>query len=48
VPYVYVTFLTILLTDRATRDDRRCRAKYGASWEEYCRRVPWKIIPGVY
>jgi 7-dehydrocholesterol reductase len=48
VPYFYVVFLTILLTDRATRDDRRCRKKYGAYWEEYCRRVPQKIIPGVY
>jgi len=43
-----VTFLTILLFDRATRDDKRCRKKYGKYWEEYCRRVPWKIVPGVY
>jgi len=48
VPYFYVTFLTILLADRATRDDKRCRKKYGAYWDEYCRRVPWKIVPGVY
>ncbi len=48
VPYFYVTFLTILLTDRATRDDKRCRKKYGPYWDEYCRRVPWKIVPGVY
>jgi 7-dehydrocholesterol reductase len=48
IPYFYVIYLTILLTDRATRDDKRCRRKYGDSWEEYCRRVPWKIIPGVY
>ncbi len=48
LPYFYVVYLTILLTDRASRDDRRCRRKYGASWDEYCRRVPWKIIPGVY
>jgi 7-dehydrocholesterol reductase len=48
VPYVYVTFLTILLTDRATRDDKRCRRKYGAYWDEYCHRVRWKIIPHVY
>jgi 7-dehydrocholesterol reductase len=48
VPYFYVTFLTILLTDRATRDDKRCRKKYGSYWDEYCRRVPWKIVPGVY
>ncbi len=48
VPYFYVVYLTILLTDRAKRDDRRCHRKYGAAWEEYCRRVPWKIIPGIY
>jgi 7-dehydrocholesterol reductase len=48
IPYAYVTFLTILLVDRAGRDDRRCREKYGNDWEEYCRKVPWKIIPYVY
>lgn len=48
LPWFYVVYLAILLADRATRDDRRCRRKYGAAWEEYCRRVPWKIIPGVY
>jgi len=48
VPYFYVTFLTILLFDRATRDDKRCRKKYDVDWDEYCRRVPWKIIPGIY
>jgi 7-dehydrocholesterol reductase len=48
VPYFYVVYLSILLVDRAARDDRRCQKKYGAAWEEYRRRVPWKIIPGVY
>ena len=48
VPYTYVVFLTALLVDRAGRDDRRCRAKYGADWERYCERVPWRIIPYIY
>ncbi len=48
VPYTYVAFLTALLVDRAGRDDRRCRAKYGADWDRYCERVPWRIIPHVY
>lgn len=48
VPWLYVLFLAILLTDRAGRDDRRCQSKYGSSWSEYCRRVPYRIIPGVY
>jgi len=29
-PYLYVVFLTILLTDRDTREDRRCQGKNGA------------------
>jgi 7-dehydrocholesterol reductase len=48
LPYFYLMFLTILLVDRATRDDLRCRTKYGKFWEDYCRRVPYKILPGVY
>ena len=39
-------FLTILLTDRAFRDDNRCAAKYGADWDTYREKVPYKIIPG--
>jgi 7-dehydrocholesterol reductase len=47
-PWVYWLFLSVLLFDRATRDDRRCRTKYGAYWDDYCERVPYKIIPYVY
>jgi protein-S-isoprenylcysteine O-methyltransferase Ste14 len=43
-----VIYLTILLTDRAGRDDKRCLKKYGEAWEEYCRKVRWKIVPGLY
>ena len=46
-PYFYTIYLTILLTDRAFRDDDRCRLKYGTYWEEYCQQVPFKIVPGV-
>jgi 7-dehydrocholesterol reductase len=48
VPWFYVVFLTILLLDRAGRDDRRCAKKYGTFWEEYCDRVPWRVVPGIY
>jgi 7-dehydrocholesterol reductase len=47
LPYMYVAFLTILLIDRAFRDDARCAAKYGVKWEEYKKLVPYKIIPGI-
>ncbi len=48
VPYVLPTWLLCLLVHRAWRDDRRCRAKYGSLWEEYCRRATFKMIPFVY
>jgi 7-dehydrocholesterol reductase len=48
MPYFYVIYLTILLTDRAVRDDHRCRAKYGEAWEKYCKRVPYRIVPYVF
>ncbi|MBA4695955.1 MAG: 7-dehydrocholesterol reductase [Legionella sp.] len=46
-PYFYVSFLTILLIDRAFRDDQRCAAKYKEYWNDYCNLVPYKIIPYV-
>ncbi len=47
LPWFYVVFLAILLTDRAFRDDERCARKYGTDWDEYRRVVPYKIVPGV-
>jgi 7-dehydrocholesterol reductase len=48
MPYFYVVFLTILLFHRAKRDDVKCRTKYGKYWDEYCKQVPYKVIPGVF
>ena len=45
--WFYVVFLTMLLTDRAFRDDNRCAAKYGADWDAYREQVPYKILPGI-
>jgi len=47
MPYFYTVYLTILLVDRAWRDDDRCREKYGRYWNDYCAIVPYKIIPGI-
>lgn len=44
-PYFYTVYLTILLVDRAYRDDDRCRKKYGPYWEKYCSEVPYMIVP---
>lgn len=47
MPFFYVIFLTILLMERAFRDDRRCAKKYGEDWQSYCDIVPYKMIPYV-
>ncbi len=41
-------WLAILLVHRAARDDRRCRAKYGALWDEYCRAARFRMVPFLY
>jgi Delta14-sterol reductase len=48
IPYFYPVYLTVLLVHRERRDNRSCRERYGKDWDAYCRRVPSRIIPGVY
>jgi 7-dehydrocholesterol reductase len=48
MPYFYVVFLACLLFNRAGRHDKRCAEKYGTAWTEYCAKVPYKIIPGIF
>jgi Delta14-sterol reductase len=48
IPYLPALWLTFFFPHRAHRDDRRCRAKYGALWSQYCARVRWRMIPWVY
>lgn len=46
--YFYVIYFAILLLHRQKRDEAKCRAKYGRTWEEYEAKVPYKIVPYVY
>ncbi|KAL7267263.1 hypothetical protein RUND412_010158 [Rhizina undulata] len=48
IQWWYAAFMTVLLVQRCLRDDARCRGKYGKGWEEYCRRVRWKLVPGIW
>ncbi|KAK2496601.1 hypothetical protein MC885_004289 [Smutsia gigantea] len=48
LPYFYVLYFTVLLVHREARDERLCLQKYGLAWREYCRRVPYRIVPYVY
>lgn len=47
-PWLYPLYYVLLLVPRERDDDRRCAAKYGPLWDEYRRRVPWRIVPRVY
>ncbi|KAJ7307499.1 hypothetical protein JRQ81_009522 [Phrynocephalus forsythii] len=48
LPYFYVIYFTFLLVHRESRDEHQCLRKYGLAWQEYCRRVPYRIVPYIY
>jgi protein-S-isoprenylcysteine O-methyltransferase Ste14 len=48
VPYFYFLYFAPLLIDRERRDDQHCADKYGADWDRYRKRVPYRIVPFVY
>ena len=47
-PWLYPLYYVLLLGARERDDDKRCAEKYGPLWEEYRKRVRWRIVPGVY
>jgi protein-S-isoprenylcysteine O-methyltransferase Ste14 len=46
--WLYPLYYVALLFTRERADERRCAAKYGRLWDEYRKRVPRRIIPGIY
>ncbi|XAR64630.1 Delta(14)-sterol reductase [Bertholletia excelsa] len=48
IPYFYPIYLLILLIWRERRDEARCAQKYKDVWAEYCKLVPWRILPYIY
>mmetsp|Transcript_2002 Transcript_2002/g.7242 ORF Transcript_2002/g.7242 Transcript_2002/m.7242 type:complete len:460 (-) Transcript_2002:45-1424(-) len=48
LPWLYPLYYVLLLVPREREDNRLCQAKYGRAWREYCRVVPYRIIPYVY
>jgi delta14-sterol reductase len=48
IPYLLPLWLMVLFPHRAWRDDLRCREKYGALWEEYCKKARFRMIPFLY
>jgi len=48
IAWLYTVYYFVLFIPRELADDKRCHAKYGKDWEEYRKRVPYRIIPYVY
>ena len=47
-PWLYPLYYVALLFPRQIDDDKRCADKYGQLWQEYLKRVPYRIIPKIY
>ncbi len=47
-PWLYPLYYVLLLGARQLDDDKRCAIKYGTLWEQYIKKVPYRIIPFVY
>ena len=47
-PWLYPLYYVALLFPRQMDDDKRCAAKYGPLWDEYLKKVPYRIIPKIY
>lgn len=46
--WVYLVFILGLFITRQIDDDELCGAKYGEAWQEYKKKTPYRIVPGVY
>jgi delta14-sterol reductase len=47
-PWLYPLYYVLLLFTRQYADDKRCALKYGKLWDEYQKKVPYRIIPYIY
>ncbi|EKG17327.1 Ergosterol biosynthesis ERG4/ERG24 [Macrophomina phaseolina MS6] len=48
ITYFYMIYFAVLLIHREGRDEEKCKKKYGKDWDEYCKKVPYRIVPYVY
>jgi 7-dehydrocholesterol reductase len=47
-PYLEAVLVISMCIHRCFRDEARCRTKYGNAWAEYCQRVKWRLVPGIF
>jgi len=45
---LWVAHGTVNLTARTPEEDTILKREFGEEWEEYARRVPYRLIPGIY
>ncbi|XP_062843796.1 delta(14)-sterol reductase LBR [Trichomycterus rosablanca] len=48
LPYLPALQCVKLLRERAEEIEESCEQRHGAAWREYCRRVPYKLLPYIY
>ncbi|KAK8489703.1 hypothetical protein V6N13_093070 [Hibiscus sabdariffa] len=48
IPYLYPVCLIVFFVSRERRDEARCAEKYKEIWADYCKVVPWRIVPYLY
>ncbi|ORY45172.1 hypothetical protein BCR33DRAFT_716499, partial [Rhizoclosmatium globosum] len=48
VPWIYPLYYVCLFIPRERDDNEICRKKYGKAWDEYCEKVPYRIVPYIY
>ncbi|EGY15911.1 7-dehydrocholesterol reductase [Verticillium dahliae VdLs.17] len=46
--YSEALLVTATVVHRCFRDEARCKEKYGDTWDEYCKIVKWRMIPGIF
>ncbi|OQE41446.1 hypothetical protein PENCOP_c005G06577 [Penicillium coprophilum] len=47
LPWFYPIFFAVMIGHRAMRDIHKCKVKYGKTWDEYEKQVPYLFIPYV-
>ena len=45
LPYFYVVFFVCMIIHRQSRDEEKCKEKYGEYWDIYVKKVPNVFIP---
>jgi delta14-sterol reductase len=46
--WLYPLYYIVFLLSRQIADNTICKAKYGALWDEYTKKVKYRIIPYIY